>query len=239
MRDFFRNLNERRKAWRAANKYAHDLTMAVLAGILIGALWLGIGLRAFAATLTLDLPMCSSFAWDAGASKLTCVTGTTPPPPPPVTPPPPPPVTPSNPYAACPAGTLIGGDVWGLSNIQTSDAGAWGDGQVLVYRIVPVAAMSSPRNSTWAAYSGGGGARDYSVTTQACDFSGTTAIGSSYAPNVKVIGSSSGPQFYYRAGTNIGGQVTMEVGKVYYLNLRNPPGSCPSGNCVMRGSVPK
>lgn len=235
-----------RNDWKAAGaelaawaKRFGQAALAVAGLLLVLGFVAGVTARgAIAATLTLDLPMCSSFAWDSSAAKLTCVTGTTPPPvtPPPVTPPPPPPPS-SNPYAACPADAIIAGDVWGLANTQTVVPGrTWGDGQIFVYRVIPMAATST-KNSTWSPYSGGGGVRDYALSTKACSFDPADAVPTPYGG--KAAGSGPYIAIPYRAGATVGGQVTLAIEGVYYLNLRNTPGSCASGNCVMVGGFPK
>lgn len=144
-------------------------------------------------------------------------------------------------FASCPSGTITvahTSQVWGNANINTWNHGDFGDGQIISFQIIPDAA-TAVKNSTWATGGGGGGGRDFSLTTQACDFSGATAINGSYGG--KINGNSTTPQFYYRAGTTVGSPygTNLVIGQKYYLNFRNPAGTCPSGNCILLGGLPK
>lgn len=139
-------------------------------------------------------------------------------------------------FANCPAGTVTATGQWGKTQLWTNTFGAWGDGTIISIQLIPDAA-TAVKSTSWTEAGGGGGTREYSLTTTACDFSGATAVNGSYGG--KVNGYAGNPQAYYKAGTNVGGSTTLQIGQKYYWNMRNPAGTCPSGDCAMNGGFPK
>lgn len=139
-------------------------------------------------------------------------------------------------FANCPAGTITVTGEWGKSGLWTTNYGGWGSDQIISFQLIPTVATNI-KNWAWSEYNGGSTVRDFSLSTVACDFSTVNALPGSYGG--KIIGTSTYPQGYTKAGTALSGSVNMVIGQKYYWNMRIPAGACPSGDCGMIGNFAK
>jgi hypothetical protein len=136
-------------------------------------------------------------------------------------------------FANCPSGTNTVSDGWGTS-IYTQ----FSEGTTYSYKlVVPTTNLNTSKiMNDWGPY-GGGADFQYSMSTTACDFDGSSVIpaldGSGYVkPGSKLAGSSNSYfSVIYKVGQNI------QSGGTYFFNVRAT--ACTSGLCGEIGNLQK